>query len=373
MKLVVLGLSITSAWGNGHATTYRALLAGLAAAGHEVTFLERDVPWYASHRDMPQPDYCVVALYRDLDELQRHAATVAAADAVILGSFVQDGAAVARWMLGIAGGTTAFYDIDTPVTVAALLRGECAYLTAELVPAFDLYLSFTGGPMLERLTGELGARAAAPLFCSVDEELYRPSPGDPALDLGYLGTYAPDRQAALERLLIEPARQRPERRFVVAGAQYPEGLAWPPNIARHHHVPPEAHAAFYGAQRFTLNVTRKDMVAAGHAPSVRLFEAAACGVPVISDRWPGLAELFRPGAEIVVADGADDVLEALDGMDEPARRSMGAAARARVLREHTGRARAGELVTLLDAVQRGQQPGPLSVQATGAKARAPVA
>ena len=348
MNLVVLGLSITSAWGNGHATTWRSLLRATAEAGHDVTFLERDVPWYADHRDLARPGFCTTHLYGDLDELERHhGQLVRDADAVILGSFVPDGIAVGRWLLETARGVRAFYDIDTPVTLAALTTGTCTYLEAALIPAFDLYLSFSGGRSLERLRHEFGAREAAALYCAVDEELYRPLAVSQRYDLGYLGTYAADRQDTLERLLVDPARRLAGRRFAVAGAQYPDDLDWPANVERLSHVPPGAHAGFYAAQRFTLNVTRRDMVLAGHSPSVRLFEAAMCGVPIISDWWDGLDELFRPGTEILIARGEDDVIRTLEQMPEAERARLAAAARRRVQAEHTGRVRARELEALL--------------------------
>ena len=345
MRLVVLGLSITSSWGNGHATTWRALLRGLGRRGHEAAFLERDRPWYAAHRDLPDPPFCAVHLYRDLDELQRrHAGLVAGADAVILGSYLPDGVATAEWALATARGPVAFYDIDTPVTLAKLARGDFEYLSPGLVPRFALYLSFTGGPTLRRLERDLGARAARALYCSVDPEAYRPLPGvEPRYDLGYLGTYSPDRQPKLEELLLRPARALPGLSFAVAGPQYPPDVDWPANVERAEHLGPPEHPAFYAAQRLTLNVTRADMAAAGWSPSVRLFEAAACGVPVVSDAWEGLPSLFRPGEEIFLAESAEDVARLLRDLPEERRRAAGAAARARVLARHTAAARAAEL------------------------------
>jgi spore maturation protein CgeB len=341
---VVLGLSITSSWGNGHATTYRALLKGVAARGHEVTFLERRVPWYEGSRDLPQPPFCRTLLYDDLPELfRRHARLIADADAVIVGSYVPDGVAVGHWVCRTARGVRAFYDIDTPVTLAKLVRGDSEYLAAEQIPAYDVYLSFTGGPTLRRLEEELGAPRARALYCSVDPEAYRPLPGAKRYRLGYLGTYSPDRQPKVEALLIEPARRLPGERFAVAGAQYPAETAWPANVGHTAHLPPSEHAAFYAAQAFTLNVTRADMVAAGHSPSVRLFEAAACGVPIISDVWPGLDRLFRPGHEILLAEDTEAVLRILHGHDDGQAAAVGAAARTVVLRRHTALARAREL------------------------------
>lgn len=345
LDVVFLGLSITSSWGNGHATTYRALTRALSDAGHRVTFLERDVPWYAGSRDLPAPPFCRTALYRSLAELREvHADAVRRADLVVMGSYVPDGDEVARWIQRASRGVTAFYDIDTPVTVAALLRGECAYLSPELVPGFDLYLSFTGGPMLTRIERRLGARAARPLYCSADPRVHLPARTPPRWDLGYVGTYSADRQPALDRLLLEPARRRPDARLVVAGPQYPPGLAWPSNVARVDHLAPSDHAAFYAAQRFTLNVTRADMVRAGWSPSVRLFEAGACATPVITDRWAGLETFFAPGREILVAAGTADVLAWLDGLPDEARRAIGERARRRVLAEHTAAHRAEALV-----------------------------
>jgi len=339
MRLVVLGLSLSSSWGNGHATTFRALLKAFAARGHEVLFLERDVPWYASQRDCTDPDYCRLCFYADIDDLARFTPEIAEADVVIVGSYVPDGVAVGRFVQEVAGGTTAFHDIDTPVTLAKLGRGDHEYLSPELIPGYDRYLSFTGGPTLGVLEGRYGSPGARALYCSVDAEAYRRVDVPVRWDLSYLGTYSPDRQPTLERLLIEPARAAPHRRFAVAGPQYPDDIDWPANVERIDHLPPADHAAFYSASRFTLNVTRADMIAAGWSPSVRLFEAAACATPIISDRWDGLDRLFVPGEEIILADSAADVLAALDA-DAGA---IGRAAQARVLGEHSAAIRAGEL------------------------------
>src|SRR5699024_7547917 len=121
----MLGLSITSSWGNGHATTYRGLVRALARQGHKVLFLERDMPWYAAQRDLPRPPYGETRLYSSLAELQQErAAAIRTADAVIIGSYVPEGVPLADWVLEEASGCVAFYDIDTPVTLAKLERGD---------------------------------------------------------------------------------------------------------------------------------------------------------------------------------------------------------------------------------------------------------
>jgi len=352
MKLVVLGLSLSSSWGNGHATTWRALLQALAARGHEILFLERDQPWYAAHRDLANPGFCRFALYDEVGGLAAWRAEIAAADVTIIGSYVPDSLAVIALLRAWAR-RLAFYDIDTPVTLAALERGDCAYLDDAAINCFDLYLSFTAGPTLRRLEQCHGARAARALFCAADPDFY--APGDapaqahPRWDLGYLGTYSPDRQPALERLLLEPARRAPGRRFVVAGPQYPADIAWPANVERIEHLPPSAHAAFYRGLGWTLNITRSAMIAAGHSPSVRLFEAAACATPIVSDFWDGLGDFFRLGREIAVARSSEDVLTCLDRPRAEAR-AIGAAARARFLRCHTAAHRAALVEMYCDEI-----------------------
>ena len=348
MKLVVLGLSLSSSWGNGHATTFRALLKAFARRGHEVLFLERDVPWYAGQRDLTDPDWCRLAFYADLVGLEDWREQIAAADGVMVGSYVPEGVAVARLVQDWAGGVTAFYDIDTPVTLAKLERGDFEYLSPEVIPGYDVYLSFTGGPTLRHIEQRYGSPMARALYCSVDLDLYGPRDVPQRWDLSYLGTYSDDRQPTLERLLLEPARRRPDLRFVVAGPQYPSDIEWPANVERIEHCPPSEHAAFYSASRFTLNVTRADMIRAGWSPSVRLFEAGACATPIISDRWDGIDALFTPGREIVLADGAEDVLAALSADA----RAMGSAARARIEAAHSADHRAAELEAHLDEARR---------------------
>ena len=363
MKLVVLGLSITSSWGNGHATTYRALVREFAARGHDVLFLERDLPWYRDNRDLTRYPHADIQFYSSLGELKRNfARAVRIADAIIVGSYVPEGVAVGEWVVATADGVTAFYDIDTPVTLAKLQRGACDYVSPELIPQYQLYLSFTGGPTLRRLERELGSPCARPLYCSVDPTLYRPLDVPEEWDLGYLGTYSPDRQPGLESLLLEPAMRQPASRFIVAGPQYPKEIAWPKNLARIEHLPPAEHCRFYNAQRFTLNLTRADMKAAGWSPSVRLFEAAACGTPIISDFWPGLDELFVTGAEILIAQCAEDVDVYLRTISRERAAALGTAARERVLQAHTAAHRATELESYLEAVIAGEQR-PVAVSA----------
>ena len=341
MKLIVLGLSLSSSWGNGHATTFRALLRAFAERGHDILFLERDVPWYRNNRDIADPDYCRLEFYESVESLAGWRDEIAAADAVIVGSYVPQGVEVGRYVQRTARGVTAFYDIDTPVTLAKLERDDFEYLSPSVIPGYDVYLSFTGGPTLRRIERQYGSPAARALYCSVDPKAYPLMKVEKRWDLTYLGTYSDDRQPTLEKLLIEPARQLPHLKFCVAGPQYPDTIDWPANVERIDHLPPSEHAAFYAASRYTLNVTRADMIAAGWSPSVRLFEAASCATPVISDRWDGIEDVLTPGSEIILADSTGSVVERLSGEEDAA--AIGRAARARILGAHTAAHRAAQL------------------------------
>jgi spore maturation protein CgeB len=344
MKIVIFGLSITSSWGNGHATTFRALCQALHARGHRIVFFEKNVEWYASNRDLPEPTFCKVRLYENWREvLPAVRAELRDADVAMLGSYFSDGIAAAEEIFDSPARVKTYYDIDTPITVTTLReKGETEYLKGSQIAGFDIYFSFTGGPMLHELESRFGARRAYPLYCSFDPGEYRRYGVNQrfACELSYMGTYAPDRQPKIDELLCKPASMLPARRFLVAGPQYPETVHWPANVKRIMHLNPRWHARFYSSSRFTLNVTRRDMVLAGYSPSVRLFEAAACGAAIVSDNWPGLDSFFEPGREILLPADYLDILHYLTDLTDEEVERIGTAAQARVLAEHTSQRRA---------------------------------
>jgi spore maturation protein CgeB len=344
MKIVIFGLSITSSWGNGHATTFRALCRALRARGHHIVFYEKNQEWYASNRDLPNPDFCETRIFEDWDAVRPNARReLRDADIAVVGSYFPHGRAAVDEVLDSSAAVKAFYDIDTPITIGQLREsGATDYLAASQVAGFDLYFSFTGGPMLEEIQSRFCARRAVPLYCSFDPERYHAFPVHKRYqcDLSYMGTYAPDRQPKIDQLLCEPARYLPQCRFIVAGPQYPKTAVWPPNVRRIVHLNPHWHARFYSSSRLTLNVTRRDMVQAGWSPSVRLFEAAACAAAIVSDNWPGLDSFFTPGKEILLPADGNDVVRYLIELSDAELRGIGLGAQERVLREHTSEHRA---------------------------------
>jgi spore maturation protein CgeB len=351
MKLVVFGLAISSSWGNGHATLWRGLFRALADRGNEVVFFERDVPYYASHRDLWSLPDGRLHLYPAWAEVRPLAAReLAGADAGIVTSFCPDASAAEQLVLDSDAALRVFYDLDTAVTLDRLARGEpVAYIGPRGLADYDLVLSYTGGSSLERLRDDLGARLAVPLYGSVDPFVHQPVAAEPLFqsDLSYLGTYSADRQDGVERLFLEPARRRPSRRFVLAGSQYPPEFPWASNIFYMRHLAPPQHATFYSSSRLTLNVTRAAMAAAGYCPSGRLFEAAACGAPILTDWWTGLEHFFTPGREVLVAASTDEAVAALD-CDGDELRLMARRARERTLDEHTAARRAAQLESILE-------------------------
>lgn len=350
LKITIFGLTISSSWGNGHATPYRALLRALHRAGHGVVFYERDVPYYAKHRDFTSADFCRLVLYSAWEEIRvRARRDISESDIVIHASYCPEGARIIDEAFASARPLHVFYDLDTPVTLGKLSSAGADYLRAEQIPQFDLYLSWCGGKILDQLEQQWCARKALPLYGCVDPEVHArvAVPEQYRCRMSYMGTYAADRQQKVETLFLEPVRQRPQETFVLAGSLYPDDVQWPANLRRFEHVSPHDHPALYSSSRLTLNLTRDAMAGGGFCPSGRLFEAAACGTPIVSDWFEGLNQFFAPDEEILVARETADVLRALDASDDRLSR-IAHRARERTLAEHTGERRAAQLVSYLE-------------------------
>jgi spore maturation protein CgeB len=355
VKIIIFGLTISSSWGNGHATLWRGLCKALIRMGHQIVFYERDVPYYASMRDLHEIPGGRLELYADWDGIRpRVLSDVGDGDVAIITSYCPDSIAATDIVLAQDRALRVFYDLDTPITLARLDAGErVAYIGSSGLSGFDLVLSYGGGRALDEFRTRLGARNIAPLYGHVDPDVHRPAQPLPHYrsDLSYIGTYSEDRQQALETLLLAPARLQRNRRFLIAGAQYPQDFPWSPNIYFVRHLPPAEHPAFFCSSRLTLNVTRRAMAEMGWCPSGRLFEAAACGAPIISDVWEGLDAFFKPGHEVIPAASAADVVMALEA-DDHELSAMARRARERVLEEHSSSRRAVELVEMLERASR---------------------
>jgi spore maturation protein CgeB len=350
LKITLFGLTISSSWGNGHATPYRAILTALKRMGHEVVFYEKDVPYYARRRDLPRPEFCELVFYSDWQAVRARARQdVSSSDVAINASYCPDGKQICDEVLDVDGPLHVFYDLDTPITLDALSREGADYIRTDQIPSFDLYLSFSGGSILDQLETKWGARAAEPLYGCVDPDVHARVPERPDLSnlMSYMGTYAADRQQKVHDLFLEAAKQKPRDTFVLAGSMYPADVQWPTNVRRLEHLSPHHHPALYSSSRFTINLTRGGMSRAGFCPSGRFFEAAACGTPLITDWFTGLDTFFTPGEEILVVSNTADVLSALDASAEDGQK-LAARARERTLSEHTGDCRARQMLGYFD-------------------------
>ena len=350
MKIVLFGLTLSSSWGNGHATPYRAILRALNDMGHQILFFEKDVDYYRSRRDFSRCDYCRLVLYERWEDIRSQAlADAHSADIVMTASYLPGGHLINDEILELSGPLRVFYDLDTPVTLRNLEAGGVEYVRRDQLPAFDLVLSFTGGKVLDELEDKYGVRLVRPLYGCVDPDDYlRVQPlTEFACDLSYMATYAPDRQAKVDELFLEPARRNPHKQFMLAGSQYPGEWPWPANVRQVEHVAPQAHPAFYSSSRVTMNITRQEMARNGWCPSGRFFESTACGTPLLSDWWEGLGWFFDVVHDIRVVARAEHVENALN-LPDAELRALAAHARERTLDDHTGQVRARQLLEYLE-------------------------
>lgn len=354
LQILLFGLTLSSSWGNGHATPYRALVKALHELKVEVVFYERDVPYYARHRDFGTCDDCELILYKNWEAIRQNTLRRAqSSDVVLTASYLPEGALISEQLLGVDGPLHVFYDMDTPITLSKMQDGGVDYLRPKLIPQFDLYLSFTGGAILRTLEQSFGARCVLPLYGCVDPDLYVRVGRQTrfACDLSFMGTYASDRADRICELLLAPAMTLPQQSFLLAGPLYPTEWAYPANLKRVDHVAPSHHPALYSSSRATLNVTRKEMARSGYCPSGRFFEASACGTPLLTDEWDGLESFFDVEQELLVVRSTDDVVRALKLPDADLER-ISSRARERTLDEHTGQQRAKQLLAACEKARQ---------------------
>jgi spore maturation protein CgeB len=345
MKIAWFGSSLVSSYWNGAATYYRGLVRALAARGHTVTFYEPDAYDRQAHRDLDDPAWAEVVVWeprevvaRRLVRGAREADVIVKASGVgVLDDVLEDAIAA------LDGPTRIFWDVDAPATLAA--AGE---RFAALIASFDLVLTYGGGePVVERYL-ELGARHCVPVYNALDPETHHPETPDPrfAADLGFLANRLPDRETRVDEFFLRAARLAPGRRFLLGGAGW-EGKLLPGNVTWLGHIGTAEHNVFNATPLAVLNVTRDSMVANGWSPPTRVFEAAGAGACLITDAWAGIEEFLEPGVEVLVAENGHDVAGHVEGLSLDMAVRVGAAARERVLRDHTYERRAAQVEDVL--------------------------
>ena len=350
--IAFFGSSLVSSWWNGAATYYRGVIRGLAALGHRVTFYEPIAYQRQEHRDIDDPDWARVVIYPAEDERQVRATVARArgADVVVKTSGVgvfdhvlED----AVLQLGGPATTTAYWDVDAPVTLSRM-EADVDDPLRRALPGFDVVLTYGGGqPVIDRFAA-LGARRVELVYNALDPATHHPVPPDSAFvaDLSLLANRLPDRESRIEELFLRAAELLPGRSFLLGGNGW-DDKPMPPNVRKLGHVGTEHHNAFNCSPLAVLNVTRADMVANGWSPATRVFEAAGAAACLLTDRWDGIGDFLEPRREVLVAGDGAEVAGLLDGLDELRARDIGQAACKRVLHEHTYAHRAEQVDALL--------------------------
>ncbi len=339
MRIVVYASSLLSAYWNGAATYYRGIFRALAGLGHEIVFCEPDAYERQRHLDIDPPDWARVVVYpADAAGLNRALGEMAGADAVVKASGV--GVFDDELVAGVLAGAPAralriFWDVDAPATLATL-RADPDHPLRRALCAFDHVFTYGGGEPVVAAYRALGAADCEPIYNALDPDTHGPAPAEPtfAADLSLLANRLPDREARINAFFFEAARRLPDRRFLLAGSGW-EGAEMPWNVDAIGHLGTAHHNTFNSSALAILNVTRQDMAENGFSPATRVFEAAGAGACLISDDWAGLSLFLEPGREVLPARDGRDVAEHLAGLDGETARTIGAAARSRILAHHT--------------------------------------
>lgn len=341
LRIAFFGSSLLSSFWNGAATYYRGLVRALDRRGHRVTFYEPDAFRRQAHRDLVElPGWAHVVVYRPEAAPARRVVEAAARDADVVvkasGVGVMD-ELLEREVLEHrrADNRICFWDVDAPATLDRLrANGDDPF--RKLIPAYDLVLTYGGGEPVRRGYLDLGARDCVPVYNALDPDTHRPAAPDPELEatLGFLGNRLPDREDRVEEYFLRPARELPDRRFLLGGNGWLE-RELPGNVTCLGHVPTARHNAFNSSTLAVLNVNRGSMARYGFSPATRVFEAAGAGACLVTDPFPGLEQFLEPGREVLVAAKGEDVVRFLTDLTPDEARRIGTAARRRVLEQHT--------------------------------------
>ena len=358
MHIAFYGSSLLSSYWNGAATYYRGLLGALAPHGHTITFYEPDAFDRQQHRDIDPPAWARSVVYPATAQgLASVLAEASQADVVIkasgVGVFDDE---LLRGTLAHArpGALKIFMDVDAAATLETV-RATPDDPMHEALRHLDLVLTYGGGPPVIDAYTALGARRCVPIYNALDPATHHPAPPDPRFtaDLSFLANRLPDREARVEAFFLSAAAACPDKRFLLGGNGWHD-KPMPANVRAIGHVGTADHNAFNGSSLAVLNVARDSMANIGFSPATRVFEAAGAGACLITDAWEGIELFLTPGEEVLVAHDGAEVAAHLRALTPNRARAIGAAARRRVLADHTYAQRA----TILDQLLRTTAPSP---------------
>jgi spore maturation protein CgeB len=346
LKIAFFGSSLVSARWNGAVTYYRGILRALHARGHRIVFYEPDAYGRQEHRDEGELEFARVVVYQgeagartSMDEARDADLVVKASGVGVHDALLEEGVLALR----SARRSVAFWDVDAPATLERLERDSADPLRG-LVSGFDYVFTYGGGERVRARYLALGARTCVPIYNAVDPTTHFPSKKSAAFagDLGFLANRLPDRESRCDEFFFTVARDNPGSSFVLGGSGW-EDKPRSSNVRYVGHVYTHQHNEFNSSNRLLLNVNRDSMVAAGFSPATRIFEAAGAGACIVSDAWEGIENFFEPNREILIAESGEEVSRHLRDRDSASVAAIGAAARRRVLADHTYDQRALEV------------------------------
>jgi spore maturation protein CgeB len=352
LDIAFFGSSLVSAYWNGAATYYRGIVRALARRGHRITFYEPDAYERQAHRDIPDPEWAKVVVYSGTDERDVHRVLAEArrADVIVKASGVGVWDEILeREVLSAKrpGAQAVFWDVDAPATLDRITKNPSDPFRA-LVPKYDVIFTYGGGPPIVRGYERVGARRCTPIYNALDPDTHFPTAPDDRFeaDLSLLANRLPDREARVQEFFVKAARMLPKSSFVLGGNGWAPNQV-PPNVKLVGHVYTADHNAFNASARLVLNVARDSMVSCGYSPATRVFEAAGAAACLITDAWEGVDTFLAPGAEILVANGGEDVARFVRDVTPESARAIGEAARKRIVAHHTYAHRAKDVEALL--------------------------
>jgi spore maturation protein CgeB len=342
--IAFFGSSLVSAYWNGAATYYRGIIKYLNRLGYNVTFYEPDAFDRQANRDIPDPDWARVIVYPpDEPSLARVLDEASLSDIIIKASGVGVFDALLERTIPEMRKPSQkiiFWDVDAPATLDSVIGNEDTEFR-ELIPQYDLILTYGGGEPVVNAYKLLNARECIPIYNALDPETHHPVEPQEKFrcDLSFLGNRLPDREARVEEFFLEVADRMPEKQFLLGGSGWGE-LSISPNVKYVNHVFSKDHNAFNCSSGMVLNISRQSMADYGFSPATRVFEAAGAGACVITDYWKGIENFLIPGTEVLVAMDGDEVEGFLVNTDKAKAARIGEAARKKVLSDHTYEKRA---------------------------------
>ncbi len=353
LEIAFFGSSLISAYWNGAATYYRGLIRALNARGHRITFYEPDAFGRQEHRDMADPDWARVVVYPGNDECAALAMLekARAADLIIKASGVGVfDELLERAILDLKSPrrTVVFWDVDAPATLERVEQNPSDPFRG-LISAYDLILTYGGGPPVVKDYKKLGAAQCVPIYNALDPYTHFAVNPDPRFeaDLAFLGNRLPDRERRVEEFFLSVADQLPDRQFLLGGSGW-EDKPKSKNVRLAGHVYTYEHNAFNSTAQTILNINRESMARYGFSPPTRIFEAAGAKACIITDLWEGVELFLEPGREIFTARSGREVIEILTSVSPQTARQMGQAACQHIFAAHTYTHRAEQLEEILE-------------------------